>query len=577
MTNSEHDDVPVAPDQGDFGASNAPVPEASDASVSEADAQPVDAQPDRLARNSAVQAVGTMTSRLLGFVRTAMLTAMFGLSLANDAFTTANTLPTQLYVLVSDGLLTAVLVPQITKAMLRKEKGKDFVDRLLTLSIIVLAAATAVSIAATPLLINWQMGADKDAATMRLALTLGYLCMPQIFFYGIYSVFGQVLNARGRFAEFAWAPAWANIVQIAGYGAFIALYGYSPDPTTWTPAMVWLLGGSTTLSIVVQGLILIIPLWRTGFRYRPRFGWRGYGFGAVSRMALWSFAAVGVSQIGGMITIWAMNEARGPVDDVAGPAAQQLAYQLFAMPHSIITMSIIVALFPSLARAYQTDDIPGLRRLVAQGIRVPSVLTIPATAGLIALAYPLIRSITFLNERETADLALILAGMAIGLVPFGIATLKHNYCFAREAGRLNFGLMVLQTAIQVGASLLAATVVPRQYAVLTVALGMTAATTIISIVFIGILKKQLNGFPMADTYRLWTRVIIASAIAGVASWFVSGLIAGAGDPRLLQLVALGVGGVLFLAVFWVVARVMHITEVTDAVMGIVGKVLKRRG
>ena len=491
-----------------------------------------------------------------------MLTFIVGGSLVGDVFQIANSLPTQFHVLISEGLLTAILIPQITKAMLNKERGQDFINRLLTLALIVLGSATALSLALTPGLI-WILAADKGPEAHALALALAFICMPQIFFYGLYSVLGQVLNARGRFAEYAWAPAWANVVQIAGLVAFIYLHGQAPSPGAWTTAMIWLLGGTTTLGIVIQGTWLIIPLRRSGFKYRPRFGWRGHGFATASRMALWSFAAIGVSQLGGFLAIWAMSAARGALEGVPAQSLQQFAYSLFILPHSMITVSVVIALFPAMSRAYRSEDVKAQRKLANQGLRVPTVLTIPASAALIALSLPLIRTIYFLDADATRDVALILAAMSIGLLPFGITTLKHNYLFAREAGRLNFVLMVVQTVIQVLFSLAAVYLVAPKYAVVTISLGATIATVVISVIFIGILKKQLGWFPMGTTYRLWARLTIASIVAGVASWYASGLIAGEGDSRIIQLVALMFGSLVFVLVGLLMARFMRITEITD--------------
>ena len=106
------------------------------------------------------------------------------------------------------------------------------------------------------------------------------ICLPQIFFYGLYTILGQVLNAHGRFAGYMWAPALANIVAIAGLVWFQrAGFPTSAAPADWTPEMIAILAGSATLSIVVQALSLVIPLRRIGFRYRPVWGIRGHGLG----------------------------------------------------------------------------------------------------------------------------------------------------------------------------------------------------------------------------------------------------------------------------------------------------------
>lgn len=528
-----------------------------------------------VARNSALQAIGTTGSRVLGFIRTFLFSFAFAASLPADAFQIANQLPTQLYILISGGLLTAVLIPQITKAMLDKEHGQEFVDRLLTLVWLVLGVATLLAMALTPLLIYFQAG-NKDPETYRLTLYLAFLCQPQIFFYGIYAVLGQVLNARGRFAAYAWAPAWSNVVQIAGLVIFLVGYGPQTASSGWTNSMIWLLGGTTTLGIVVQGLCLIWPLHNSGFRYRPRFGWRGHGFGEVSRMAMWSFAAIAVLQLTGFLMNTAMSLARGNLADVAGNMSQQYAYSIFALPYSIVTVSIITALFPEMSRAFASGERGELRRLVLQGFRMPAVLTIPAGVAMISLGVPMIRTLyAGLDLGAARDVAVILACMAIGIVPRGILSLKHNYCFARQDGKLNFNLMIVQCVIQVASYAVALWLVPAKYAVAVMALGNTVAAVVITVMFIRIARGHLGGLRMGNTYRLWTRVALASVVPGVASWFVAELITGGAGGRLLQLGALAAGGLVFAALFWLAAKLMHITEVTQMVDRVLGKLLRR--
>ena len=133
-----------------------------------------------------------------------------------DSFTIANSLPTQLYVLINGGLISALLIPQLTKAMMRKDGGQDFSDRLITLCLLVLGGATLLSMVGTPWIIDALTKDGSGTDFIDLTVFMAYICVPQLFFYGLYSVLGQVLNARGNFLAYAWAPAWANVIQIVG-------------------------------------------------------------------------------------------------------------------------------------------------------------------------------------------------------------------------------------------------------------------------------------------------------------------------------------------------------------------------
>lgn len=235
-----------------------------------------------LLRNSAVMAVGTAVSRVLGFVQRLVLLAALGTTaMAGNMFDTANKIPNILYMLLAGGVLNAVLVPQIVKASKRHDDGgQTYVNRLITLSVAVLAVVTVVMTLATPWLV--AMYATTVSSGWRdLAIGFGYWCIPQLFFYGLYTVLGQVLNAKGQFGAYMWAPGINNIVAIIGFGIFIAVYGgaesHPHDLASWTPGKIALVGGFATLGVVCQALTLLIPLYRSGFRYRPVWGIRGSG------------------------------------------------------------------------------------------------------------------------------------------------------------------------------------------------------------------------------------------------------------------------------------------------------------
>lgn len=525
---------------------------------------------DPVGRNSAIMAIGTTGSRVLGFVRAALLTGVVGGAVALDAFTIANSLPTQVYVLINGGLLSALLIPQLTKAMMRKDGGQDFSDRLITLCLLVLGGATLLCLAATPWIIDALTKDSAPESFMSLTTTLAYLCVPQLFFYGLYAVLGQALNARGNFVAFAWAPAWANIIQIIGLVWFILEWGQQPDPSTWTTPMILLLGLSTTLGIAVQGLGLIVPLRRTGFRFRLRFGWRGHGFGDMSRMTAWTVAALVVSQLYGFVVTRVMSPGDTAGPGVPGNGTQALAYSLYILPHSIITTSVVTALFPAMSRAHEEGDVPGMRRRVITGISLPAVMLLPATAAFVALGrtmaatlFPGIRYEPGKGIDEPGGVALVLALMAIGLLPFGITALKQRYCFARGDGWTNFWLVALMTGINFAAAGVAAWVAPPEYVVATVAAGASIASIVAAGAFLLVARHQLGGLELAGVVRLWARLGIASALAGLAAWGAASLVADPASPWLRQGISLAVGGLVLAAVFLVLARLMRIREVDE--------------
>jgi putative peptidoglycan lipid II flippase len=250
-------------------------------------------------------ASGTIVSRILGFVRAVMLALTIGVTTnAADAFGVANQLPNNVYAIIVGGVLNAVLVPQIVRALHHKDGGKSYIDRLLTLIITMFFVVTVITTAFAPLLVSLYT-AGWSSEQLALATAFAYWCLPQLFFYGLYSILGEVLNARSAFGPFMWAPVLNNLVAIAGLASFIAIFG--ADPTGFRVVSMWgvgeisLLAGSATLGVAAQALILFAFWKRIGQKFRLNFKWRGVGLRPAMKAATWTLGMVLITQIGGLV------------------------------------------------------------------------------------------------------------------------------------------------------------------------------------------------------------------------------------------------------------------------------------
>jgi putative peptidoglycan lipid II flippase len=149
-----------------------------------------------IGRASAFLASGTIVSRLLGFVKLIVLAGVIGqFGQSTTAFAVANQLPNTVYVIVAGGVLTAVLVPQIVRASLHDDGGTAYINKLVTLALVILGATTVAATALAPVL-TLLYGSSLKPGPLALATAFAFWCLPQIFFYGLYTVLGEVLNAR---------------------------------------------------------------------------------------------------------------------------------------------------------------------------------------------------------------------------------------------------------------------------------------------------------------------------------------------------------------------------------------------
>nr|WP_281497339.1 murein biosynthesis integral membrane protein MurJ [Ornithinimicrobium sp. F0845] len=530
-----------------------------------------------MARASALMASGTFVSRILGMVRVLLLAGAIGVlnSPAGNAWQTANTLPNTIYILLAGGVLNVVLVPALTRAMaMSPEKGRDFTDRLITLALAGLLLITVVFTAGAAVLTRFY-ALTWSGEQLALAITFAYLCLPQIFFYGVYTLLGQILNSREKWGWYMWAPVANNIVAIVGIVLFMTLYpeARTIGPGEWTGSMIWLLAGTATLGVAVQAGVLIWPVWRSGFRYRPRWGFRGVGLGAASRMALWMLAIIGVSQAGMWLSTNVLNRATTIDQSAPGKILYENAFLIYILPHSLIATSLITAMFTQMSRSAQAEDLSGLGVQYRHGLRLLGVAMVPISIGLFILA-PAITSILFFNNTaaETQATAWVTMAMVIGLAPYAVYILSGRIFHAFQDGWTPFKLQVAITTISIIGILVAATL-PAERTAIGVGFAQTLGQAAAAVLGLYWVRRKLGRLPLGDVFRSYSRIILATLVAAAVLLLVVLGTRALLDGRVGALVMLFVGGPLFFLVYGAVAHRLGVTELAEAA----GPLLRRLG
>ncbi|MEY3316850.1 MAG: murein biosynthesis integral rane protein MurJ, partial [Actinomycetota bacterium] len=350
-------------------------------------------------RSSLIMASGTVMSRFLGILRAILLAATIGVTTnAADAFGVANQLPNNVYAIIVGGVLNAVLVPQIVRARTHLDGGNAYIDRLLTIAIVTFGSITVLTTVSAPLLVSlYTSGWDADQ--LALATAFAYWCLPQLFFYGLYSLLGEVLNAKSKFGPYMWAPVLNNIVAIIGMAAFVWQFGFDPtgqqSVADWTQQQISWLAGSATLGVASQALILLVFWKKMGLTFKFNFSWRGVGLGPAMKAASWTLGMLIVTQIGGIVqTAVASSSIQGRdqlVESnvaIASVAAMSIAWLIFMLPHSVATVSIATAYFTRMSEHAMDKNFDELKKDLVEGLRTIAMISVLATTALIVLAYP---------------------------------------------------------------------------------------------------------------------------------------------------------------------------------------------
>lgn len=562
--------------------------EAADFDELEADrAQPAQAG---LLRNSAVMAGASIISRITGVMRNTALAAALGLTISADAFALGNSLPDIVYVLIIGGALNAIFVPQLVRRMKDDaDAGKAYTDSLLSATGVALVVVTVVAVAAAPLIVDLYVTPSYSPEQVALAVAFARFCLPQIFFFGIYTMLGQVLNARGRFGMPMAAPIFNNIVAIATYLSFVVVYGTAvADEGLLDPQQTAWIGIGTTLGIVAQALVLIPAVVRSGYRWNFSTRWRGMGLGKAGRLAGWTIGLVGVTQIGFIVITRLATQANvnaaAAGEPAAGLATYTNAYLVFMIPHGIVTVSIVTAQLPGLSRMVHAGHRREAGREIGHTMRLVMTVITPIAAALFLTAEPL-AALLFNYGAATAaqaqQLGIVISIFMLGLPAFTLYYVLQRGWYAKEDTRTPFLFAVMTNVLIVCLALLWFSMAsPGAAQVNMLALAYSCANVVTLLVAWPVLRRSYGTLDSRHTVSAMLRLALAGALALAAAVLTSillGLQFEVGEPKTAALLELIVTSAVVLVVFVGAARLLRVEEMKEMLGSATGVVRRVTG
>jgi len=546
--------------------------------------------------SSAVMAAGTVVSRLSGFLRSTLLAAALGTQLHADVFNIANTVPNMLYILLAGGVFNAVLVPQLVRAMKEHEDGgAAYTDRIITLAGIFLAGVTALLVIGAPwimrLYLDGAFFTEPFTAQRESAIAFARLCLPQVFFYGMFVLLGQVLNARDRFGPMMWAPIANNVISVVVLGFYLLLFGPASGAELcggYTAGQEWLLGLGSTLGIAVQLAVLLPYLRAAGVSFRPRFDFRGSGLGHTLRLGSWTVAFVIVNQIAYTVVVRLASSGTADAALACGESAGSSgtgytiysgAFLLVMVPHSIATVSLATATLPRLSSFAADGDLAAVARQVASTTRTALALILPFAVLLPVVALPLSDIVWgYAAAADTSqDFAASMTVFAPGLVFFTVHYLMLRGFYALERTRTVFWVQCVIAAVNVAIAVLVISRVDAEDTAPGLAAAYAAAYGVGAMLSYLLLRTVLGGLETGRLAAFVVRVLVAAGLAGVAAWGWRTLLESlwaADDGKVLSLTLLVSCAVVDVAVFLVVARLLRVQEISE-VVGLVSSRLRR--
>lgn len=545
----------------------------------------------RVLSASAVMAAGTVFSRISGVLRAALLTAALGLGLHADLFNIANTIPNMLYILLAGGIFNAVLVPQLVRAMKNDaDRGAAYTDRVVTLAGLFLGVVTVILVLAAPwvmpLFLSPEFRLPELSEQRDSVIDFARYCLPQVFFYGMYVLVGQILNARGRFGPMMWAPIANNVISIAVLVIYLLVFGPATDLVGgFTPLQELLLGLGSTAGIVAQFVILLPYLRGVGYRFRPRWDFRDAGLGHTLRLGLWTVLFVIVNQIAYTVVVrlasgGTASSALGGVVSATGYTVYSQSFLIIMTPHSVVTVSLATAILPLLSARADGTDLTRLAHPLAGALRTALAVILPF-AALLPVWAPDVANVVWGHGAGRDDYLLYVPTLSlfgVGLVFFTVHYMMLRGFYALERTRTVFWIQCAVAATNVLAAL---ALVPAADPVDTapaLVLAYIASYAVGAVASYVVLRRPLGGLEGRALVRFGVRVGLAAALVAAATFLLSRLLH-ALVPEPHWVVSAGfllLLGATAVAMYVVIARMLRVREVVEIVDTVTARRRRRR-
>lgn len=481
----------------------------------------------------------TLVSRVLGFVRDAIIARFFGAGMATDAFFVAFKLPNLLRRIFAEGAFSQAFVPILAeyKSQQGDEATRTFIAYVAGLLTLVLAVVTLLGVIFAPIII-WVTapGFSEPAAKYDLAVTLLRVTFPYIFFISLASLAGAILNTWNRFSVPAFAPTLLNISMIF-FTLFVTPYC---DPPVLALAIAVLVGG------LLQLLYQLPALKQVGMLVLPRLNLKDRGVWRVLKQMLPAILGVSVSQISLIInTIFASFLVSGSV------SWMYYADRLMEFPSGVLGVALGTILLPSLAKSFAKGDFQQYSELLDWGLRLCFLLALPSAVGLGVLSKPLIASLFEygqFSELDTLMTQRALIAYSIGLLGLILIKVLAPGFYSRQDIKTPVKIAIITLILTQLMNLVF--VVPLQHAGLALSIGLAACFNA-AMLFWQLCKKRLYQ-PKPGWGRFLVKIMIAVLLMSAVLWlgqlFMPDWSSGGMVARLSRLLLLIIaGGVVYFA------------------------------
>lgn len=466
-----------------------------------------------IAKSTAIMTVGTTMSRLTGYVRFAALGWALGVGRFADNYMLANIMPNMIFEMIAGGILTSILIPVYMEYMINKsrEEADKVASIVANFTIIALTILSIIGIAMPYFFAKTQTFLIKEGSSDIDAVAFYFrFFIPQIVFYGVVALTTAMLNAHKRFAAPAFAPIANNVIV-----TLAVIFAYAPIRNSDPDGAVIALAVGTTLGVVAMALVQLPAYFRLKSKYYFSLQLSHPAVKKIGKLSIPIFGYVLLNQIGLTVANNLAYQFKG------GVAALQYAWPLFLLAYGIFSVSITNALFPNLSESWSKNDLVSFKRYLGLGIKTTGFLLIPASAGLIALAEPIIRLLYVIGGEfslQGAEFTTpVLRAYALGIFFYGTWVFLTRVFYSLQDTRTP----LLVNALGVPFNIIVDIILVRYLQVTGIALGLAFTYMFTSSVILYFLRKKIGQIGFSQIVFSLGKQALASSVMALIVYFLA--------------------------------------------------------
>ena len=460
----------------------------------------------RLLKSGMIVSAMTLISRVLGFVRDVVVANLMGAGASADVFFFANKIPNFLRRLFAAGAFSQAFVPVLTESHAQgdMDKTRELIARAAgTLGVIVsivtilgvLGSGVVTALFGFGWFLDWMHGGPA-AEKFELASVMLKITFPYLWFITFVALSGAILNTLGKFAVSSFTPVFLNVM--------IILAAWFISPQLSQPEIGLAIG--VLLGGLVQFLFQIPFLIKAGVMVKPKWGWRDPGVVKIRTLMIPALFGVSVSQINLLFdTFIASFLQTGSISWL------YYSDRLLEFPLGLFGIAIATVILPALSRKHVDAHSEGFAHTMDWGVRMVTLLGIPAMLGLMVLAKPMLMVLFMRGEFSPQDVhqaSLSLLAYASGLLNFMLIKVLAPGYYSRQDTKtpVKYGIIAMVTNMVFNAI----------FAYFYGYVGLAIATALSAFVNMALLYRGLH---IAGVYQITKRTvlfIIRLVIAGAA-------------------------------------------------------------